>query len=260
MPNRPPAAALGVTLTLCVIIGPGCSDSPSGPSASNPALTETTTSVHYTIHSAPGDTVDTAWQDAYYEWLQTALQLQPSPRLDYYKYRDRGHLKALTGRDTNGFADAGTTRFHTIWPTDNHEGVHTVVILQIGHPPPLFTEGIAVAHQTNPPQGILRPRWNGTDLHELARRYDAAGRLPALRSLLAKPDFFDFDANVTYPCAGSFVLYLIDSQGLAPLKKYFATATSDDAASTTESRFLAAYGRPLTAVWDDWLAWIRSSP
>ena len=248
MPNRPPTAGLGVTLALCVIIGPGCSDSPSGPSASNPALTETTTSVHYTIHSAPGDTVDTARQDAYYEWFQTALQLQPSPRLDYYS-ADRGHLKALTGRDTNGFADAGTTRFHTIWPTDNHEGVHTVVILQIGHPPPLFTEGIAVAHQTNPPQGILRPRWNGIDLHERARRYDAAGRLPRCgRSTREAGTSSIFDVNVTYPCAGSFVLYLIDSQGLAPLKRYSASATSDDAASTTESRFLAAYGRPLTAV------------
>jgi hypothetical protein len=92
----------------------------------------------------------------------------------------------------------------------------------------------------------------------LARQYDAARRLPALRSLLRSSDFFDFHSNVMYPCAGSFVLYLIDSQGLPPLNKYFATATSDDAASTTESRFLAAYGRPLTAVWDEWLAWIRS--
>jgi hypothetical protein len=36
-----------------------------------------------------------------------------------------------------------------------------------------------------------------------------------------------------------------DSQGLVPLKKYFATATFDHAASTTESRVLAACGRPL---------------
>jgi hypothetical protein len=247
-----------VTLTLCVVIGPGCNESPSGPSASSPPLTETTTSVHYTIHAASGDTVNTAWQDAYYEWLETALQLQPSPRLDYHKYRDRGHLKALTGRDTNGFAEPRTTRFHTIWSIDNHEGVHTLVILQIGHPPALFNEGIAVAHQTDPPQGILRPRWSGTDLHVLTRQYDAAGRLPAVQSLLRSSDFFSFDSNVMYPCAGSFVRYVIDSHGLGPLKKYFATATFDDAAATTESRFLAAYGRPLTAVWDEWLAWIRS--
>lgn len=185
------AAALGVTLTLCVITGPGCSDSPSGPSTANPALTETTTSVHYTIHSAPGDTVNTVWQDAYYEWLVAALQLQPSARLDYYKDRDR-------------------------------------------------------------------PRWSGTDLHVLARQYDAAGRLPTLASLLRSSDFFSFDPDVMYPCAGSFVRYGIDSRGLTPLKKYFATATFDDAASTTESRFLAAYGRPLTAAWNEWLAWLRS--
>ena len=73
-------------------------------------------------------------------------------------------------------------------------------------------------------------------------------RLPALPSLLRGSDVFSFDANIMYPCAGSFVRYLIDSQGLTPLKKYFATTTFDDAASTTESRFLAAYGRPLTAV------------
>ena len=85
-------------------------------------------------------------------------------------YRDRAHLRALTGRYTNGFAEPGTTRFHTIWQIDNHEGVHTLVILQIGHPPALFNEGVAVAHQTEPAQSILTPRWNGTDLHVLARQ------------------------------------------------------------------------------------------
>ena len=44
-------------------------------------------------------------------------------------------MQALTGRSTNGFAEPGTTRFHTIWPTDNHEVVHTIVILHLGFPP-----------------------------------------------------------------------------------------------------------------------------
>jgi hypothetical protein len=194
----------------------------------------------------------------YYEWLVLALQLQPSPRLDYYKYRDRAHLLALTGRNTNGFAEPGTTRFHTIWPIDDHEGVHTLVILQIGHPPALFNEGVAVAHQTDPARGILTPRWNGTDLHALARQYDVAGRIPPLTSLLRNSDFFSFDSNVTYRCAGSFVRYLIDKYGLSALKAYFASATFDDAPSITESRFLAAYGRTLTALWEEWRAWIGS--
>ena len=245
---------LGLTLALTAA---ACGSSSTRPSESYPALTQVTTSAYYVIHTAPGDTVDTAWQDRYFEWLLPALQLQSSPPLDYYKYRDRAHLAALTGRSTNGFAEPGTTRFHTIWPTDNHEGVHTVVMLQIGIAPALFNEGIAVAHQNDPVRGDLRPRWNGSDIDALARAFDAAGQLPAVSSLLRSTDFARFDANMTYPCSGSFVRYLIDTQGLAPLKAYFTSASFDDAPPVTESRFLAAYGRSVGSLWEDWRAHIR---
>ena len=125
----------------------------------------------------------------------------------------------MTGRDTNGFAEPGTTRFHTIWQIDNHEGVHTLVILQIGHPPALFNEGVAVgspdrAGAIDPDPAMERDRPSRT-----REAYDAAGRIPPLSSLLRSTDFFGFDANVMYPCAGSFVRYLIDTFGLAPLKR-----------------------------------------
>ena len=239
-------------------MAPACAHGPSGPSASQPALTQVTSSAHYVFRSAPGDMIDSAWQEQYYEWLVSALQLAPSPPLDYNKYRDRAHLKALTGRDTNGFAEPGTTRFHTIWPTDNHEGVHTLVVLQIGHPPALFNEGVAVAHQTDPARGVLVPRWNGTDLHTLAKTYDASGQLPALSALLRSTSFFDFDTNITYPCAGSFVRYLIDTHGLAAFKTYLRSATFDDAPATTEARFQSAYGFSLASAWDAWRTWLRT--
>jgi hypothetical protein len=252
--------AFGATVLLAAIILPDCGSNPSGPSSSAEALSQITNSSHYTIHSAPGDGVNASWQDAYYEWLIGALQLGSAPQLEYYKYRNRAHLLAVTGRDTNGFAEPGTTRFHTIWPTDNHEGVHTLVILQIGQPPALFNEGVAVAYQMDPVAGILTPRWSGADVHALARQYDVSGRLPALTSLLRSPDFFNFDPNMMYPCAGSFVRYLIDKYGLGALKTYFGSATFDDAAALTESRFFAAYGRSVASVWDEWRAWIASRP
>jgi hypothetical protein len=235
-----------------------CGGGPTGPSAANPALTQITNSTHYVVRAAPGDSVDVAWQEQYFDWVTTALQLGPSPPLEYNKYRDRAHLKALTGKETNGFAEPGTPRFHTIWPIDNHEVVHTLVILQIGHPPALFSEGVAVAHQADPARGLLFPRWNGTDVHLLARDYDAAGRLPALSSLLRSNGFFDHDTNITYPCAGSFVRYLIDTRGLENFKSYLRDATFDDAASTTEARFQAAYGQALSLVWNEWRVWLSS--
>jgi hypothetical protein len=231
---------------------------PTGPSATHPALTQVASSAHFVVRAAPGDSVDTAWQEQYFEWLATALELGPAPPLEYHKYRDRAHLKALTGKETNGFAEPGTPRFHTIWPIDNHECVHTVVILQIGHPPPLFNEGVAVAHQTDPSRGIHYPRWNGTDVHVLAGNFDAAGRLPPLSSLLSSTGFFDFDTEVTYPSAGSFVRYLIDTHGLATFKTYARSATFNDSAATTQSRFQTAYGRSLASVWEEWRAALRS--
>lgn len=248
----------GLTLAFTAAAAAACGGSSTRPSESYPALTQVTTSVYYVIHTAPGDTVDAAWQDRYHEWLVPALQLEASPpRLDYNKYRDRAHLAALTGRQTNGFAEPGTTKFHTIWPTDNHEVVHTLVTLQIGLPPALFTEGIAVAHSTDPIRGMLTPVWNSTSIHSLARSFELSGQLPAVSSLVRSTDFARFDSQMTYPCAGSFVRYLIETQGLAPLKAYFRLATFDDAPSVTESRFQSAYGRSLASLWDEWRARLR---
>jgi hypothetical protein len=78
-----------------------------------------------------------------------------------------------------------------------------------------------------------------------------------VRSLLGSTDFFRFDTNITYPSAGSFVRYLVDRYGLDPLKTYFASATFDDAAALTETRFQAAYARTIASVWDDWRSQIR---
>ena len=252
MRNRP------FSVTALTLVLSGCGDSPTAPAVSAPALTQVSSSAHYIFRYAPGDSVDVAWQEQYFDWVIAALELAPPPPLEYHKYRDRAHLKALTGRETNGFAEPGTTRFHTIWPIDNHEGVHTLVLLQIGHPPALFNEGVAVAHSTNLARGWMVPRWSGTEVHALAKNYDATGQLPAVSALLSSTGFFRFDTNITYPCAGSFVRYLIDTHGLASFKNYVRGATFEDSIATTESRFQSVYGRPLESTWDEWRAWLRT--
>lgn len=182
-------------------------------------LTEVQSSAHYTFHMAPGDSVDIAWQETYIAWLSTTLDVDLTTPLEYFKYRNRSHLASLTGRETNGFAEPGTPRFHTIWPIDNHEGVHTVVILYFGHPPALLNEGVAVAHQTNPPRDDLVARWNGRDVHDRAREFLNQGTLPPLEALLESEAFFQHDANITYPASGSFVRHLLDTYGWASFKE-----------------------------------------
>ena len=103
------------------------------------------------------------------------------------------------------------------------------------------------------------PRWSGQSIHTIARNADAAGTLPALNALLTSPGFFNFDTNLTYPVAGSFVRYLIDMYGVARMKTLLTGATFNDAATRTQSRYLATYGITVDSAWAEWRRWLRQS-
>lgn len=241
-------------LFVCALLLAGC-DGPAAPRAGD-ALTVRTESAHLVYYSAPGDAADPAWQEGYYDWVTAALQLNPGQKLEYHKYRNRAHLERMTGRGTNGFAEPGTRRFHTIWPRDNHEMVHVLVILELGHPPALFNEGVAVAHQMIPDEGVLYAQWNRRNVHAISAEYVAAGRVPPLAQLLESPDFFRFDEALTYPVAGSFVRFLIDRYGLERFRSYLRGRSFDDGAEQTRAAFQAAYGRTLDTAWAEWRAFV----
>lgn len=219
-------------------------------------LSQSLESTHFEYRLAEGDYIDTVWQEKYHRWLLDTLDITLNEKLVYNKYRDRNHLKQHTGRTTNGFAEAGTPTFHTIWHADNHESVHSVVTLTIGHPPALFNEGIAVAHQAD--YGLypeFEPRWNGRDFHALSKGYRNSD-LPQLESLIESSSFFEFDTNMTYPVAGSFTRYLIDTRGIERLKEFISDSDFYQPMPTTKSRFLEVYGLSLDEAWNEWLVFL----
>jgi hypothetical protein len=198
--------------------------------------------------------VNSVMQEQYHDWLLAQLDIDSSEKLEYRKYRDRAHIRAVTGRNTNGFAEPGTIRFHTIWPFDNHESVHSLVTMHLGHPPALFNEGVAVAHQALFIGNQFVLRWNGRHPDAIAAEELGAGRLPALSEVLESPRFFDFDESVIYPIAGSFVNYLIVQHGLSPLTAYFGNSAFNHSAAQTRAAFLAAYGISIDEAWAAWRA------
>jgi hypothetical protein len=224
------------------------------------ALSARHESAHYVYLHAADDAVNSAMQEQYHEWLVDQLDVELDEKLEYRKYRDRAHMRAVTGRNTNGFADPGTVRFHTIWPFDNHESVHSVVTMHIGHPPALFNEGIAVAHQALFSGNQFVLRWNGRHPDDIAAEQLRAGQLPALDQVLESPRFFDRDEVVMYPIAGSFVRYLIAEHGLSPLKAYFGNSAFTHSAAQTRTAFLAAYGMTVDDAWAAWRASLATAP
>lgn len=234
---------------------PACKESTS-PSE----LTQVIESEHYIYHFSSGDGVDTVWQETYHRWLLSALQVTLPQKLEYYKYRDRDQMKRLTGKVTNGWQEEGTYRFHTIWPEDNHECVHAVVNNLLGMPPALFSEGIAVAHSTLPANGVFEPQWNGTSVHDVARSYLRSGQMPPLDRLIETRGFRSYEDNLTYPIAGSFVRYLIDTSGLGPVKEFFRTSGRGDGADRIRAAFQAAFGETIDAAWTRWQESLQSGP
>lgn len=251
MRGRAKSLGAALAVALGVLLAGGCGDGPIDPAN---RLSVREESAHYVYLHATNDAVDIVAQERYHEWLVGQLGIPGDEKLEYRKYRDRAHIRSLTGRTTNGFAEPGTVRFHTIWPLDNHECVHTLVILHFGHPPALFNEGIAVAHQALFIGNAFVLRWNGQHPDAIAAERLAAGQIPSLDQLLESPRFFDFDENLMYPVSGSFVRYLIAHHGLTPLRAYFAAANFNHSAAQTRAAFRAAYGISVDEAWAAWRA------
>jgi hypothetical protein len=164
----------------------------------------------------------------------------------------------LTGSyTTNAYADRGAFAIHTLWPIDNHEIIH-LFGSTFGNPVALWTEGMAVAFTVNAPAGDFVAKWNGTPVHLRARQLQQAGRLVPIGDLLETSGFRHFDSDVTYPEAGSFVRYLLDTYGLDRWKQLYGKGEPNEIASSLRAHFESVYGRSVDAVEADWLAMIAT--
>lgn len=256
-PRRPVAASAPVRRVLPVALAAvlaACGSSTTGPSPGpDPdALTESVTTADFVFRFAPGDHVDADWEETYVAWLHRALDLPATPRVEYRKYRDVGHMQRMTGFGGNAWAEPGGLTLHTIWPRDDHEIVHVVVNHHLGRPPGLFSEGVAVAHQVDPTGSDRRPRWSGRPLDAIAREVAAAGRMPELDGVIETSGFARLDPGIGYPIAGSFVRYLLDEAGLAPFATLARTSGAADPAAKIRADFEAAYGASIDSWWARW--------
>ena len=70
--------------------------------------------------------------------------------------------------------------------------------------------------------------------------------------------FRSFDAEITYPQSGSFMRWLIDTQGLAKVKALFGRVAFQDSAAASRAAFLDVFGMTLEEAEERWLGFIGS--
>jgi len=230
------AIAGGLLLSGCGGGGP----TPVDPGAVLPELSASVDTPSIAFHLSPGDTVEADAQEQYHAWATGRLGVTLPERVQYYKYTSDAQMRSLTGRGCC-FAEPERLAVHTIYPRDNHEVVH-VYSARIGTPSNFFNEGLAVAFQTNPAAGDLEPRWNGIPLHDLARSFLNQGTLPPLASMVETEDFRGISSEISYPAAGSLVLFLIEEHGLEALVRFFQGGGGPtESRSHIESNFRSAF-------------------
>jgi hypothetical protein len=240
-----------------ILCAAGCGSSPTAPSPEAMPLSRFIETVAFEYHYSASDTIDVTWQEAYHQWATAALGVSPPRRIVYNKYLSRAHMGAITGvGNTNGYADPNRYEIHTIWPRDNHEVVH-LYSLAWGMPVALWTEGLAVAFQTDPAAGDLVARWSRVALDDHARQFIAQGRLVPIGDLLTTVDFRRFDPNVTYPEAGSFMKFVLATCGLEGVKQLYR-GHRDDSPHAVRSQFDQACGRPIESAEADWRAMLAA--
>lgn len=251
-------ALVATSLVVIVAAMAACGGGPTTPGSAEP-LSEHLETADILFSFASGDNVDADRQQAYHDWLEAELGVSLAGKMEYRKYRDRSHMYAATGAQGNAWASPDPPEVHTIWPRDNHETVHVLSAL-FGRPTDFFNEGFAVAYQVDPLNGDLVARWSGTPVHAIAAGLRRQGNLPPLATWVETSSFRTRPDGQSYPTAGSFVRYLIDTHGLAAVKDLFARAGGhSDSLATVRATFRAAFGIGLEEAEAGWHAILDGS-
>ncbi len=154
-------------------------------------------------------------------------------------------------------SNASLSRIYTSETWHPHECFH-IYTRQLGVPRTFFNEGMATAHIVDPYDNDFVPRSNSAPgsepLATAAARLYASGALVPLDTLLAS--WGQVSSGISYPEAGSFVRYLVDTYGLERMKEVFRTIPYTDSLDVLRAKFEGIYGKSLRAAEVEWRAFL----
>ena len=211
----------------------------------------------FTVYARPGSFADAnagaliEQMDDQYTSTQRVLDLPAGPRLSVFLYNRGAEIAPPLPEARAGVAFPETNALHAVAaaPLDNdlrtllsHEVNHLVVQAGLGGPGTSFmNEGLASA--------LVSERFGligRTAVHKWVRDHRSA--LPALTDLIDDSKWSS-NSHAGYQTSASFLAFLLERYGAAPLKRLYYARSADFA-----TRVEAIYGKPLAALADEWLA------
>lgn len=210
---------------------------------------------HYVFHCRPHSMAHrdleriAIYQEKWFERITGLLQVMPQGRLQYYltnNAEDAGLIYG-DGEPCNGFASKPDTVVATynedVFCLGGHEDTH-LIALQIGEPDSVFLrEGLAM---------WVDGQWWGRNNLWWVKQFLHDKRYISVQTLLDDEFFYEFDSAITYPIAGTFTLFMMETLGL---QQYLAQIYSTKHASRLA--LTQAFGRELEEIDNAFVDWIQ---
>ncbi|MHC4757582.1 MAG: peptidase MA family metallohydrolase [Planctomycetota bacterium] len=138
------------------------------------------------------------------------VEISPIQVITIFFYPDQTTKKMCTLHTGNGLARGNMIAevYNEETKLDPHHELTHVIMGQIGDPPALFNEGLAVYMQT----GHI---WNDQHVDKTAIDLLESGKLISLSKLITRTEIGsqNDDGEIAYPASASFVKFLIDNYG-----------------------------------------------
>jgi len=211
-------------------------------------------SEHFIYYTQPGQSIPDGavkLNETTYAKVTKLFPVTRATKIKYYKYRSQTDLQQAFGRPRKGYAyqtDDGNA-VHSVYSCHPHEVIHAITY-QIGRPPALFEEGLAVAYDWR----FALERGN---VHALARGKLLQQKLFPLRSILTASGFRAYNSITSYIEAGSFVKYLMDTYGPDKMRSLFTLPRYSDSREI-EIAFKAIYGQSIPEMESEWRTFLRA--
>jgi hypothetical protein len=262
MSGEPRAAA--APMIVAALLASGC-NAILGPSQHDDNWT-THDSVRFTLHARPGSFAEEqaaflaeVLEDQYDTTLRM-LGAQYGGRISGFLFASAAEHGSEFDRTGTGYPATESFAAVCVPPLDDgllgllaHEANHVVIWNALGRPGTSFmNEGL--------PSAVLSEVYHRAGRQFLYNwTYASRGRLPAVSTLVDDGQWPTADSQAAYNASASFLAFLLDTFGPAPLRQLYYARGEEFA-----RRFHDIYGRSLEDVEADWIrfaaAWTADHP
>ncbi|MGD8414568.1 MAG: hypothetical protein PVF33_10060 [Candidatus Latescibacterota bacterium] len=181
-------------------------------------------------------------QQRLFDYYSAKLGIDSDIVVNYYMYPDSAAIQKVMDIVGDQYINYGDKEIHTINPNENHEIIHLMTD-DYGVPSRAILEGTVF---------WLHGEWEGEQVHRVAARLLAEGKLPSIEEMIDKQKRLALDYRIWMPASASFVGFLVDLWGPSRLLKLYGAPVGHNEYPPFARAFKRVYGASCEDVEKQW--------